>query len=182
MQESQSIGTLAENIIAVSFRLDGTVTPIIRRREATGRMVDVASFPSTRQGASRLEFVARIEKGNSAVAAVGPGIWRGTYAVAVIPLGHQSAPSHELVSAAPVTSSISSEPGAGPAAELRFSFADGKLSWSTENLFGETVLNETYPDLTVTLRLPPGNHGEISFAAPLFTTPEGEHTSVLSVA
>jgi hypothetical protein len=79
-------------------------------------------------------------------------------------------------------SSTDAEPTSTKGDEVCFRYSGDKLIWRNGSTSGEMRIDESFPELTVALRLPPGNHGEISFASPLFTTADGEPASVLSVA
>lgn len=146
-------------------------------------MKDAAQLsPAPAQRLESAEFVVRVRDGNAGVTAVRPSGWHGTYLVSVLPLGGFRTVSAEF-SGEEVDRS-DPVPGAEipNINEVWFRFADGKLTWKSDGACGETVLNETFPVLEVSLRLPPGNEGEISFASPQFTTASGELASVLAVA
>src|SRR5690606_14216938 len=111
MHNQQDIGTLAERIIAVNIRLDGTITPVVRERNQTGRMIDVVGNGLHRAELSGdCDFVVRVPSGEFGVVAVGPKRWSGEYAAAIIPVGSDA------------TTTL----GAAPCAEVKFHYEAGK--------------------------------------------------------
>jgi hypothetical protein len=185
MQSNYRIGTLAEKIVAVKITLDGTITPIFRQREPKGRMIDIPHHNYRRANqVVRTEFVARVAAGHSGVVTMALPRWGWIYSAGVIPLGPSDAFADDEIPTNPGNIPIESvvAPASANPDEVWFQFADGRLSWKSENVSGSAVINPTYPEIAVVLRLPPGNQGEISFASPLFTTADGEPAAVLSVA
>ena len=178
MNDTYRIGTLAEKIVAVKIGLDGTVTPYVRRRLADGRMADVPDRDYLQaHDIADADFVARVPRGHNGFVMVGPSKWYSIYHAAVIPLGSaEPFASDELPEAGPAGESFSA------AAEIRFHLSDHKLTWESENISGSTVINENFPELTIALRLPPENDGELAFEKPLFARTAGGSDAVLSAA
>ena len=180
MNTSYPIGALADKIIAMKIRYDGTFTRLVRRRTASGRMIDEPVVDSTAVSQrTRAQFFVRVRPGDSGIVCRESIVWPVHYGADAIPLGRAGTfDDDELAKdSAPLNGSAPSNPD-----EVMFRFEDGKLTWEFGNVSGMAVLNAAYPELMVSLRLPPGNEGEISFASPLFTTADGEPASVLSVA
>jgi hypothetical protein len=173
---SNRIGTLAEKIVAVKIAIDGTVTPFVRRRLSGGRMVDVKGGCHGRiQHIQNTEFAVRVNAGHSGVITIGSSMWLFQYPLAVIPLG-KGDPFEE----SDVPQEIRALASSSSTEEVRFRFAAQTLTWESNNISGQAVVNESYPELVVTLRLPPGNEGEFVFESPLFARDDNVAAHVLT--
>jgi hypothetical protein len=178
IMNSYRIGTLAEKIVAVKINLDGTITPFVRRRSASGWMTDIADPPHlSARSVAPTEFVARVNAGHSGVITMTMVYWRWMYPMAVIPLGRGD-PFQPDEPAVPEESG----PTTGSIDELRFRFTDRTLSWQSESMTGEMALSDRHPELSVVLRLPSGNQGELAFEELRFPRADGRSSHVLTAA
>lgn len=185
MQSENRIGTLAEKIVAVRINQNGTLIPMLRRRAHDGRLIDCAISTNSRTPMTKgTEFVVRVPKGSTGLLVMRSPMWDiERYDSVLIPVGSTrpfsdfDASPHEI--GASDTAEALSE---ATDDEVWFTYSGDKLVWRNGSTSGEMRIDESFPELTVTLRLPPGNEGEISFETPLFTTATGERTGVLAVA
>jgi hypothetical protein len=185
MQSQNQIGTLAEKIVAVKINRHGVLTPILRRRSEDGRMLDCAGTSTPRHTVTQeTEFVARVASGSNGLVTMKVNWWDPDgYLSPLIPVG-SSRPFEDFDASSPAAGAPQSHSGSldQPADEVRFRFVGNKLAWTNGETSGEMRIDESFPELTVALRLPPGNHGEICFKSPIFTTADGLPASVLAVA
>jgi hypothetical protein len=184
MNRSYKTGTLAQTIIAVRIHRTGTITPLVRRRGPDGRMQNITG-PAWQKATdiAAADFVARVQPGHSGLTVAGPSLWRGAYSLAAIPLGTACALAREELAAVELPASetpVASDPFGTH--EVWFHLEHGRLTWRSAAFSGATIIDETYPEITVALRLPEGSDGEISFADPVFRTATGERTGVLAAA
>lgn len=185
MQHNNQIGILADKIVAVKINRLGTLTPMLRRRALDGRMIECSASnrppPTLTPGC---EFIARVPSGSSGFLAVRSIGWPSQgYSSVIIPVG-STRPFEDFDASVPESdgSPVIAAESAPTNDEVSFQYLDDKLTWKNGNTSGEMRIDASYPELMVSLRLPPGNEGEISFASPIFTNANGELASVLAVA
>lgn len=172
------IGQPAATLVSLTITFDGTIIPGVRQRGADGEMADVVEnqlHPA--ENITAAEFIVRVDQRHVGVIELRPSRSDFVFAHTVIPLGgDRPFLDNEL----PPT------PGANGAfslsEEVLFRLAGHTLSWEAENMSGQAVLNELYPELTVVLRLPPGNRGAVVFATPLFARADGVPEGVIAAA
>jgi hypothetical protein len=137
--------------------LDGTITPILRQRDESGALIPVVSpAGGPTRIADATDFIVRVATGHSGTVEILPGTPRSASAYTIIPLGAD----HPFLN-----SELAPSPGAygstSQSTTIHFHFAQRRLRWKTDNVAGHVDLDTGTPTVTIVLRLPRENNGEI---------------------
>jgi hypothetical protein len=155
------IGEIASRIIVVTIDRDGAITSVVRARTVAGDFETVANerWPSI-SFRSKVTFVVHVNPGDSGTIEIRPTAVSSAGTRTIISLGVERP---FLEGDLPVRTGAN---GAYTQCNsVKFCITADAVTWQAESMSGRSLFSDRSPALSVALRLPPDNHGAISFSS-----------------